>query len=68
VDDTVKALRINGVAPTFANVDNDSYELFRSFWFISAAEPAGAARNFVNYVLSDEGKRILAAEGLVPVR
>ena len=66
VDDTVKGLSINGVAPTFENVMNYSYELFRSFWFMSAEEPMGGSKEFIDFVLSDEGRRILSNEGLVP--
>jgi len=66
VDGTVKALSINGIAATIDNIDNETYELFRSFWFVSAEEPAGADRDFIDFVVSDEGRRILMLEGLVP--
>jgi len=66
VDETIKSLSINGITPTFENIDNETYELFRSFWLISAEEPVGASMDFISFVLSAEGRRVLTLEGLIP--
>jgi len=66
VNNDVKAVQIDGVAATRENVVNGSYTLFRPFIFISREEPQGYAAVFLDFVLSEEGKRVMALEGLVP--
>ena len=65
VDDTVKALSLNGVEATLGNVLNGSYGLFRPFLFVAETEPTGNALLYVEYALSDSGRDLLAHEGLV---
>ena len=61
----VKAIQLGGVAATMENVVNDSYPLYRSFLFVAREEPAGPAKEFLDYVLSAEGQRALVNEGLI---
>jgi len=61
----VKALRLQGTAATRENVINGEYALYRPFLFVAREEPQGLAMEFVEFVLSFEGRRILEAEGLV---
>jgi phosphate transport system substrate-binding protein len=65
VNSAVKALELDGVAATRDNVVNGSYGLSRPFLFVAHSEPVGQARQFVDFVLSDAGRKILDAEGLV---
>ena len=62
----VKALNLDGVIPTRENVINGSYVLFRPFLFVAKTEPEGLAKDFVDYVLSSDGQKILSDEGLIP--
>jgi phosphate transport system substrate-binding protein len=66
VNDKVKALELGGIAATRENVENGSYELSRPFLFVSAAEPDGITKAFIDFVLSEEGQKILMNEGLIP--
>jgi len=61
----VKALRLGGIEAARENVVNGTYALFRPFLFVSAQKPEGPVREFIEFVLSPEGRRILEAEGLV---
>ena len=65
-DETVKALLLDGAAPTAENVANGSYSLHRPFLFVLAGEPEGLAKDFIDFALSPEGQRILIHEGLIP--
>ena len=65
VNEKVKALELQGVIATRENVINGSYGLSRPFLFITRAQPTGQTKQFIDFVLSAEGKRLLAAEGLV---
>lgn len=64
----VRALALNGVAPTAQNVRSGRYFLTRDFLLIFKGEPAGQARQFLDFVLSDDGKRVIEANGAVPLR
>jgi len=61
----VKSIKVNGVAASFENVKNKSYKLSRPFIFVSKQKPVGHVKEFVDFVLSAEGKRILEREGLI---
>lgn len=65
VDATVIALKLDGVSATRENVLNQTYNLSRPFIFITSEEPDGETKKFIDFVLSEEGKRILNDEGLV---
>ncbi len=67
VNDQVKALRISGVQPNLANVNNGKYTLVRPFLFVFSGEPSGEARSFLEFVLSLPAQKLLLKEGLVPV-
>lgn len=66
VDETVKAVKLGGIEPTWETVSDGSYSLYRPFLFISAGEPTGQAKQFIEFTLSQEGQNILINEGLVP--
>jgi len=66
VDETVKAVRLGGIAPTWDNVSNGSYSLYRPFLFVSESKPNGQVGQFIDFVLSPEGQQMLINEGLIP--
>jgi phosphate transport system substrate-binding protein len=67
VNDKVKALKISGVEPDQANIENGRYTLVRPFLFVFKGEPRGEAKSYLEFVLSREAQEILRKEGLVPV-
>jgi phosphate transport system substrate-binding protein len=66
VDHTVKAVQLGGVAPTWENVVNKSYKLFRPFIFVADGPPEGLTKQFIDFTLSPEGQKLLVDEGLIP--
>jgi phosphate transport system substrate-binding protein len=64
----VKALNLNGIAPTAENIKSGRYVLTRDFLFVTKSEPAGAVKKFLDFVLSPEGDRVIQANGAVPLR
>ncbi len=68
VDDRVKAVAIDGVSPTIENIKNHTYELRRRFLLVSRQAPAGACKDFVDFILSPQGQQILEKEGLVGIK
>jgi phosphate transport system substrate-binding protein len=66
IDDNVKALHIDGVEPTVANVMDESYPVARNLNMFTDGEPTGLALEFLNFIDSDEGQAIIGEEGFVP--
>jgi len=53
------------VAPTIGNVKSKSYPVSRDLYVITNGQPAGLAGDFITYLLSPEGQKIVADEGYV---
>jgi phosphate transport system substrate-binding protein len=68
VNQQVRALELDGAVGNEANIRNGSYKLVRPFLFVSVGEPAGLAKEFVDFVLSAEGQALVKKEGLLPVK
>jgi phosphate transport system substrate-binding protein len=68
VNDRVRALDLDGATPNEEHIADGSYKLVRPFLFVSRGEPAGLAREFVDFVLSEEGQALIRKEGLLPAR
>ena len=67
LDKTVKAVELDGVIPSREHVIDGSYNLSRPFLFLSLKEPTGLSKDFIDFTLSDEGKKILNDQGLITV-
>ncbi|KAA9239737.1 MULTISPECIES: substrate-binding domain-containing protein [Aerococcus] len=68
MNDTVKALKIDGVEATEENVANDSYKIARPFNIVYPGELEGAAKDFHDFIFSKEGQDIVLENGYVPVK
>ncbi|MDH7479214.1 MAG: phosphate ABC transporter substrate-binding protein [Syntrophomonadaceae bacterium] len=68
VDQGVKVVKVDGVEPVTANISSGTYKISRPFIYLTRGEPTGAARAFIDYVLSAEGQALLEKEGLVRVK
>ena len=67
LDDSVKAVSVNGVEPTADNVKSGDYVVSRPFNIITTAETSEVAQDFVNFIMSTEGQAVVAEEGYIPV-
>ena len=62
----VKILSYNGVAPTLKNLANGSYQPVKTFYLVTSSKTSAAARHFVSFINSAQGRTILAATGNIP--
>jgi len=71
IDSQIKAVPIivNGepVMPSIANVLNKKYPISRPLIMITPGAPAGLAREYLDYILSPAGQKIITDEGFVPI-
>ena len=65
LDDTVKAVKIDGVEATVDNVSNDSYKIARPFNILTSDKESDAAKGFVNYIMSSDGQKIVEDNGYI---
>ena len=63
----VKAVTINGVAPSEQTVSNDTYKIVRPFIFLTKGEPTGIVKDFIDFTMSAEGQKIVKEAGAVPM-
>jgi phosphate transport system substrate-binding protein len=68
VNDEVRALSLDGIEGNEKNILDGRYKLVRPFLFLSREEPFGLAKEFINFVLSEEGQTLIKKEGLIPAR
>lgn len=68
MDDSVKALAVDGIKPTFENVASKNYSIARGVYWYAAKERDGLAKKLVDFVLSKDGQDIIKSEGFVPVK
>ena len=67
-NDKIKAVQINGVDATPANVSNGSYVVSRPFNIVTKSDGVSdAAQDFINYILSDEGQAIVEQEDFIQI-
>lgn len=67
LNDSVKAVYIDGAEPTVENVANGTYAVSRPFNIATQAEVSDVAQDFINYIMSVEGQAVVANKGYISV-
>lgn len=67
LNDTVKALKIGGVEATADNVKSGDYAVSRPFNIAYKGELSDVAKDFVDYIMSSDGQKIVSDNGYVTV-
>jgi phosphate transport system substrate-binding protein len=68
VDDTVKTLKLNGVAPNAENIKNGAYQMSRPFALtckLPYENMSAGQRDFVDFLLSAAAAELIEAEGYI---
>lgn len=63
----VKALKVDNVAPTKENTISKKYPLSRVLYLYTNGTPTGIIKEFIDFVLSKEGQKIVDEVGFVPL-
>ena len=68
LNSTVKALDIDGVAPTAENVKNDTYKIWRFFNIAVRKDGISPlAQDFIDFILSQEGQEVVTARACIAI-
>ena len=66
LNDTVKAVKIDGAEATAENIENGSYKVVRPFNIATTAEVSDAA-DFISFIMSKEGQQVITDNGYISV-
>lgn len=65
LDDTVKAVSIDGAEATVDNIKNGTYTIARPFNIATKGEVSDIAQDFINYIMSAEGQAVITESGYI---
>jgi phosphate transport system substrate-binding protein len=64
---TIKALTVDGNTADIASVLDETYPLSRTLWMISNGDPADQYKEYLDWILSDAGQKVVQDQGFVPL-
>ena len=68
LNDTVKALKIDGAEPSTENVKNKTYKIVRPFNIVTNEKKLNSqAKDFIKFIMSKEGQKVVADNGYITV-
>ena len=67
LDDSVKALKVDGAEATAENVKSGTYKVSRPFNIVTNDDISDVAQDFVDYILSSDGQAIVEEDGYIAV-
>ena len=67
LNDTVKAVKIDGAEATTENVSNGTYKVSRPFNIVTKDNVSDVAQDFINYIMSADGQQVIADDGYISV-
>lgn len=65
LNSSIKALKVDGAEATVANVKSGSYKVTRPFNIATKDNLSDAATDFINYILSAEGQKVVEDKGYI---
>ncbi len=68
MDKSVKAVSMDGVAPTVDTVKSRKYPIARGLYSNTKGTPKGLAKKFLDYLMSAEGQSLAESHGFIPVK
>lgn len=67
LNDTVKAVKIDGAEASAENIENGTYKVARPFNIATKEEISREAQDFINFIMSDEGQSVVEKTGYIAV-
>lgn len=65
LNDTVKAVKIDGTEPTVENIINNAYKVFRPFNIATREDISELAQDFISFILSSDGQKVVEDNGYI---
>jgi len=64
----VKAVTVDDIEATADNVRSKKYPYSRATYYYTNGDPTGITKKFIDFTVSDEGQKIVAQVGFVPLK
>lgn len=68
VTDRIKAIEVNGVMASKETVNAATYPLARPLFMYTNGEPSGIVKEFIDFVMSEEGQKLVEENGFISVK
>lgn len=68
LNDKVKVINVEGVKPSTETVLSGEYKISRPFVYVTGSKFSDAAKKYVDFVMSEEGQKIVKDCGFIPVK
>jgi len=68
IDNTVAPVALDGVVPTLDTVKTGTYKIARGLYSNTKGDPTGLMKDFIDYLYTPEGQKIIASKGFIPVK
>ncbi|MDD4377790.1 MAG: substrate-binding domain-containing protein [Eubacteriales bacterium] len=65
LNDSVKALQIDGVDATVDNIKDGSYKVARPFNIVTGEKVSKLAKDFIEFIMSEDGQKVVEEEGYI---
>lgn len=65
LDDTVKAVKIDGVEATAENVKNGTYKVSRPFNIATMGDVSEVTQDFIDFIMSEDGQAVVEEAGYI---
>lgn len=67
MNDTVKALKIDGAEATAENIKNGTYKIARPFNIATKEDTSDLAKDFIAFIMSTEGQKVVTDNGYIAI-
>jgi len=68
IDASVAPVALDGVVPSLDTVKQGAYKVARGLYSNTKGEATGLTKLFIDYLFSDEGQKLVADKGFIPVK
>lgn len=68
INEKIKALKVDGAECTSETIIAGNYKLVRPIFLLVKGTLEGETKNFIDYILSEEGQKTIVADGLLPAK
>lgn len=65
LNESVKAVKIDGAAPGVETIKDGSYKISRPFNIVTKSEVSEVAQDFINFILSADGQKVIEENGYI---
>ena len=65
LNDTVKAVKIDGAEATVDNIKSGTYKIARPFNIATKGEVSDVAQDFIKYIMSEDGQKVVEDNGYI---